>query len=120
MKTGISKIYIGMISLALIGFVAFSGCGLKADTAEGPEITESIDYEALYQEEPVNDVLKEDWVKEDVSEAKQFMALSEYKANVFPAKNTGDRFFLGFLPIQNTSILSNNTILKGSIRQAYI
>ena len=96
MKTGISKIYIGMISLALIGFVAFSGCGLKADTAEGPEITESIDYAALYQEEPVNDVLKEDWVKEDVSEAKQFMALSEYKANVFPAKNTGDRFFLGF------------------------
>lgn len=76
--------------------LVFCGCGREAKISESQTFTQSIDYEALYQEEPINDVLKEDWAKEDVSEAKQYMALSEYKASVFPAKDAGERFTWGY------------------------
>ena len=90
------NIYLSILSLLLVYLVVFTSCGTTVNTAEEPAIAESIDYEALYKEEPINDVLKDNWVKEDVSDAKTFMSLAEYHSNIFKANDSGKRFSWGY------------------------
>lgn len=96
MNGNAAKLYTRIFGVMLAGIMVLNGCGKKDDVKETPESVVSIDYEALYREETVNDILKENWAKEDVSDAETFMSLSEYHANIFKDNDSGQKYNCGY------------------------
>lgn len=62
----------------------FFGCADKNVSFESPVSSTEPDYETLYQNETINDVMEGEWIKADVNSPDTFMSLSEYVSDVFP------------------------------------
>ncbi len=89
------KFFRRCLAIVLAGSVVFAGCGKKNALSESTEVSDSIDYEAAYREEEVNDVLADEWSRDEEGETEAFMTLSEYHSGVFKDNERGERYYRG-------------------------
>lgn len=84
--------------LCLLALTILTGCEIKGPVPDSDtEFTEEIDYIALYQEEPTNDLLSTTWNREELKNADSFMSFTEYLPDIIPSReNTEERYNHGF------------------------
>lgn len=91
------RLVIGLLAACML----FGGCG-KGNIQEevtdevNTESSESIDYVALYQSLPTNELFKEEWKRNDLTNAEHFMSFTDYLPEIIPQNEDGDRFNRGF------------------------
>lgn len=83
--------------------VLLCGCSgeQEEDRVEVSAVEESVDYAALYRQEPVNDLLSGSWKIEELSNPEKFMSVSEYKPETFARHEQEKSYFGGSCVDQN-------------------
>lgn len=96
--------------LTAVCLIGISGCGMNQNAGKKAEGTveetaeeaeqvriRAAEYEAMYREQPVNDLMKGSWKQNDFSkESKDSMIYTEYIPNVFSWDGSGDRYQWGY------------------------
>lgn len=85
-----------LVSMLLSVVCMLCACNGNKNRENADNVTESIDYEALYRAEEINDIINDSWSKSESGKNDSAMLMSEYIANVFIDDFNCKSFDLGY------------------------